>query len=627
MSSNDGIDITPADEDFHWWETEEPHSQVLNTLAVLSGETDQRNRKFRRFISTYLNKDCAGWGPGAEITESQTWRNDLLGEKFLFLNPARNVAETLGARISTQKITPTFLTSISDPKAYKLQRQAKLLQKAVEAEWYSAKLYRIARRVFNDASVLGFGVMAVFVKDDKVCFERVFPGNIIVPERDYLTSELPRTLYQKAYVSAQVLLAQYPKKEDAIKLAIGNFTSESSVTDLVEVTEAWHLKSGPKAKDGKHACIIEGATLFDEEYSRDHFPFAFFKWSDPVLGFYPQGVMEQTEPLQKELNKLLKRLQRAVHLYSVAKTYAPKGTVNEDMLRNVSGDLVEYEGNVPPKELMPNAISSEVFRLLSLLRGWIFEDQGVSQMSATSVKPPGVESGRALMHLGEMETGRHAQLSTSWEDMFCDVADLTVECCHDIPNHKSRFRTSAGFEEIDWGIIDKGLSYELKVFPTSYLPITPTGRLETVQQLLDAGLITDEQEARKLLAFPDLEQSDSLATAAIDDVDRQVDKMLSGEEQSPEPYMVMQQGIIDRVSAALFRAKQFHYPEDELGYMQAWIDEAQAMLEEEVAKRQQQIEIMQMAEQAPAGAAEAVPPALPVEVPPEILPPTPEMGV
>jgi len=205
-----------------------------------------------------------------------------------------------------------------------------------------------------------------------------------------------------------------------------------------------------------------------------------------------------------------------------------------------------------------------------------------------------------------------------------DIADLTVEACKDLGDHVSRSRTKNGYSEIKWSEIDLDrTAYELQVFPTSFLPITPTGRLETVERLEKGGFVTSKEEARKLLSFPDLEHSDSLATAAIDDVDRQIEEMLEGEEQSPEPYMVMQQGIIDRVSAAMFRAKSYKYPEDRISLLQDWIDQAQAMQEEEVAKRQMQMEVMQAAEQMPpegAGGPPAPPQGMPPGMPPDVLP-------
>ncbi len=58
---------------------------------------------------------------------------------------------------------------------------------------------------------------------------------------------------------------------------------------MIKVIESWHLKSGPKAKDGKHTICISSATLFEEQYDKDYFPFVFFRWGDRPVGFFGQG--------------------------------------------------------------------------------------------------------------------------------------------------------------------------------------------------------------------------------------------------------------------------------------------------------------------------------------------------
>src|SRR5690606_23374763 len=80
-------------------------------------------------------------------------------------------------------------------------------------------------------------------------------------------------------------------------------------------------------------------------------------------------------------------------------------------------------------------------------------------------------------------------------------------------------------------------SYVTRVFPTSILPTTPAGKLQTVQELTQAGFIEKEQ-AVDLLDFPDLEAYMGLKNAPIDCVKRIIEQFLDeGEYQTPEPYM------------------------------------------------------------------------------------------
>lgn len=567
----------------HWWRgEEEPHLGIYDVLDRLRSTVDERDARWRRYLSIALNKDVSGWRPGSLPSEEQTWRSFISGARRLYLNPSSNCIATLGSRIASQRIRIQYLTSTSGPGAWKLRNRARKLQKAVEGEWYREDVHRKAAQVFADAAMLGMGAMAVFAHEGRVRFERVFPGLLIVDEQACLLRP-PRVLYHVDYLPAEVLIERYPKKEreivDAVgKIRLGGAPGLQLVTDLVETAEAWHLRSGKDANDGKRAFAIEGATLEQGDYARDHFPFALMPWQVPVIGFWPQGLIEQEEPIQGEANKLLRRVQDAMHIYSVAKTYAPQGTLDKAHLKNETGDIVEYMGQIPPRTDMPPSVSSEVFSFLWQLVEQVYKDTGVSQLSASGVKPAGVESSVAMRTLADLETGRHALLSQAWERFFVDVAELTVEACKEIGGYVSRYPAKEGYEEIKWSEIDLDRdAYELQPFPTSYLPHTPAGRLSAVQEMLQAGFV-DKSQALLLLQMPDVEQFTSLETAALEDIDRQIGRMLDeGSEERPEPYMDLQVAMA-RVTSALLRARQDGAPDDRLRLLVQYLTQADRLL-------------------------------------------------
>ncbi len=78
--------------------------------------------------------------------------------------------------------------------------------------------------------------------------------------------------------------------------------------------------------------------------------------------------------------------------------------------------------------------------------------------------------------------------------------------------------------------------YVLKAFPVSSLSDDMTGRLQEVQELAQAGMISP-RTARKLMRTPDLEMSDNLANAAEDLLCKLIEEMLDDEVfHAPEPY-------------------------------------------------------------------------------------------
>lgn len=97
-------------------------------------------------------------------------------------------------------------------------------------------------------------------------------------------------------------------------------------------------------------------------------------------------------------------------------------------------------------------------------------------------------------------------------------------------------------ETVDWKDIKlKEDEYVLKAFPVSSLADDMTGRLQEVQELAQAGMISP-RTARKLMRTPDLEMSDNLANAAEDLICKLIEDMIDapeGEEvyHAPEPFM------------------------------------------------------------------------------------------
>jgi hypothetical protein len=453
------------------------------------------------------------------------------------------------------------------------------------------------------------------------------------------------------YVPAEIAIARFagpniPKRaRDANENAIMRNKEDSGIaaggykitTDLVKVVEAWHLPSGWGAKDGKHIICVKGRTLTPKEewgWDKDRFPFAFFKWSEPVIGWYPQGLVEQQEPVQYQENKLLKRIQDAMNLYSVANTYYETGAIkNKKHWKNESGNLIEIaKGAKVPITNMPSSINSEVFRFVWELHQKIFENTGVSMMSAASIKPPGIESGRGLMVLRDTESGRHALTNTGFDDYHMEAAELTVDAAKEVYKNKGSYKVNYvgkdKVERIDWSKVDMERDlYEITVFPTSQLPHEPAGRLERVERLKKGGFI-DNQQALVLLGMPDLEQFASLENATYEDIEMQIDKILVEDDyREPMEYQDLQLGMA-MMTSAILRAEQQNAPQERIEKLMEWIEQAKALEDARMAEEARiAAEAQAAAQPPPAGPGpgpglEGLPPGtMPPGMPPGGLPP------
>ena len=200
----------------------------------------------------------------------------------------------------------------------------------------------------------------------------------------------PFAIHGAVQVGVECATVQASRTTDNIDF--GNTT----LVDQIEVLEAWHLPSGEGATDGRHVICISNATLVDEQWDKGSFPFVFVRWTDPMLGFWGEGVACDIQGMQVEINKLLMKIQRAFHLMSVPRIYVENGSkIRKSFFNNEIGTIIPYTGQ-PPVQMTPPSLNREIFDHLERLYNRSFEIAGISQMAATSMKPAGLNSGAAL---------------------------------------------------------------------------------------------------------------------------------------------------------------------------------------------------------------------------------------
>ena len=120
--------------------------------------------------------------------------------------------------------------------------------------------------------------------------------------------------------------------------------------------------------------------------------------------------------------------------------------------------------------------------------------------------------------------------------------------------------------------------YQMQVFPTSLLPATPTGKLQTLQEL---GQISPQLQQSMIshLDFPDVEAAVSLVNAPLDMADLLIERMLEhGEYRPPEPTMDLEL-TFQRVQHALLRADVEGEPAERLELMRRFLSESQHLLQ------------------------------------------------
>jgi hypothetical protein len=562
-----------------WWLEADGDIYKSSWEIVNNIENNQTFLKaaFARYAALYSNMEFLGL---SARMFSRTALNSFFNNR-LALNVIKSCTDSATSKIAKNRPRPLFLTEDGD---YSQQRKAKQLTKFMEGLFDEMNVYEKAQRCFTDACVFGFGLLKPYIEDGKIKCDRVLPEEISVDEADGIYGE-PQQIHQTKYYTRDILVEMFPEHEHKIMSAMSFVRADlayRSAADQIAVRESWHLKSGEKAKDGKHVICIENCTLFAEEYTKCYFPFIVFRWNPRLHGFWGMGLAEELVGIQLEINKILSNIQRAIHLIGVPRIWVENGSqVNTGMLNNEIGAMYKYTGT-PPVFQTAASMSADVYQHLENLYTKAYQITGISQLSASSVKPSGVNSAVAMREYQDIESERFMNVGQRYERSFIELAKICVDLARDLYTGENNLevKVTAGkfIQSIKWSEVDiADDKYMVRVFPTSLLPSQPQGKLSQIQELVQAGFIGKE-DAISLLDFPDLDSFVSLQTASKDNIMMMIENMIDkGGYETPEPFINLQMAITMTQSSYL-KARMNSVPEERLELLRRFMSECNDMV-------------------------------------------------
>lgn len=597
---------TFQENDYYWYKKpdKDAHKSVFAFVKFLGKEQEYRSSQNIDYLRLYGNYDLLGL---RQFTANREASSSV--QNRVTMNIVQSMVDTVHSKITKNKPKPMFLTNGGDWSA---QSKAKKLNKFIEGQFYAMNYYDVASRGFQDSLIFGTGCAKFYIKDGNICAERVFIDEIVIDDREALYGE-PRQMHQKKWIHRDVLISMFPAKKTAIMQAthrqetndIGQYTT-NSYNDMVLVIESWKLRSSKSSKDGKHTICIDNETLFSEEYSKDYFPFVFWRWTTRPLGFFGCGIAEMLTGLQMEINKILRTIQVSMHLVSVPKIFMEASSkIISSHIDNKIGGIIKYVGN-PPDSRALGHIPQELFAHLDRLYSRSFEIIGVSQLSAQSTKPSGLDSGKALRTFNDIESERFMANALRYEKTFIDAAKICIDLAKEVAEDNDgsfpvKYKTRRGdLETLDWKEVSlEEDQYVMQMFPTNALSSNPSSRFQEVQELVSAGFVSME-EAMKLLDFPDVQGLYNFKNAPSEDIDRAIELIIDKQEySSPEPYQNLQMGK-ERFTQAYLYYKAQGADDDTLDLLRRWVSDAEELerrAAEEMQRQQMALEQEQAMEQ------------------------------
>jgi len=545
------VDLSGRGEIFEWWKAKDETQlakELCGTAAYLKTNQTYRIRQIAASIRLYAGLSVYSYA-GSNVSKMDKSRT-LPDDKPTF-NLIRACVDTLHSRLSQNEPIPKFLTDNAD---YRQRHLAQQLNQFVLGEFYQTKLDEKAKKILKDGLTIGCGALKIYEGDDKkVAVDRVLVSDLYVDDNDSINGD-PQTLYQLKLVDRDKFFANAPSKDaqEVISKTPNSYPDNAAdsgrtASDQIMAVEAWRLPTcadpeNPAHMPGRHSlCTVEG-TIVDEPWNKSKFPFVFFNYSDPWLGFFGQGIGSQLFGTQISLQRILYTITRAITLVGVPRVFIDQGSkVVKSHNNNEIGVIVTYSGQKPSYEVAP-CNASELYSERDKLIQYGFQETGVSAMQATSQKPEGLDSGAAIRSYDDIATDRFSSISKKYDNLFIDAAYLVVDVAKDIAEREGKYTTvypnKDGTKEVD--LPKAGLlkdPFVIKCFSESSLPRTPAGRIAAVTEQVQAGMLT-LKEGRRLMKFPDLEQNERLNNASEEWIFKILDEIVGDNKYTPpDPAM------------------------------------------------------------------------------------------
>ncbi len=548
--SGPSTDLSGRGECFEWWKAESDEQlarELCATAAYLKTNQTYRVRQIAASIRLYAGLNVYSY---AGSNTSKMDRTRTLPDDKPTFNLIRACVDTLHSRLSQNEPQPKFLTDNAD---YKQRHLAQRLNQFILGEFYQTRAYEKASMILKDGLLIGPGALKTYEGENKkVCLDRVLVSDLYVDENDSINGD-PQMLLQLKLVDREKFLSNSPKRaHKVIEKTPNSFpdnTPESGRTasDQIMVVEGWRLPSGPDKEatgyiPGRHSLATVEGVIDDGLWHKSKFPFTFFNYSDPWLGYFGQGIGTQLFGTQLSLQRILYTISRAITLVGVPRVFIDQASkVVKSHNNNEIGVIITYSGQKPSYEVAP-CNAPELYAERDKLIQYGFQETGVSAMQATSQKPEGLDSGAAIRSYDDIATDRFASISKKYDNVFIELAYQITDCAKDIAERDGKYQTiypnKDGTKEIDLPAM-KFLKdpFVIKCFSESALPRTPSGRIATVTEQVQSGMLT-LKEGRRLMRFPDLEQNEQLDNSSEERIFKILDEIVeSGKYTEPDPFM------------------------------------------------------------------------------------------
>lgn len=456
------------------------------------------------------------------------------------------VIDTLAAKLASIQAVPQAVTDKGNSKGRRLADDLNFILKGAFHKYDITHLINLA---YRDAMINRAGYLKVIKEDGEVRVDRVFMDEVLVDPADGYYNKPYKMIHRKC-VPVHIMLKKYPEHKTKIEQCTIQEVRQYNTrnyTPCIVVAESWCKNT--YLEGGRHTLSIETMDIIDEDWDKDYFPILKCDYNEPCIGWLGQSVVEELEPIQREIDRILMTMQAIMKLVSVPRVFVDTNSqVNKNHMTNKVGIILEYDGKQGVAPIIHNGASMppELPQQLEFLITQGYARVGLTPMDTQGMQKTGSgnQSGEALKTMTDIKSERWQMLQHNYEQSHVELAYIILKELQGTSLKLSTLDKHIGLRTISTKKIPRtDDSYVLKIFPVSSLPSSIPDLIDSVSQMLQLGVIQPSQ-VPELFNMPDLDAFTSIQAAPRMLINKKLDEMLDGGKYwNPEPYHDLEYGI------------------------------------------------------------------------------------
>ena len=417
------------------------------------------------------------------------------------INVIKSCIDTLTSKIAQSKVRP-FFNCING--TFKDINVCKNAQQYFDQYFDIEEVNKKVSMAFRDACIFDHGV--IYVDSESKAITKALPWQVFVRPAELTYNNITRAYYCQNDYPVSMLPERYRNKVLKIN-PDQNYVTYGVYYDTVDQCKAVY--------------ISELDFVEIEKYEGNRVPFIFLWYNNPIHGGSSVSVVDMLYGIQTEVNTLMAKVKDASQLSPALTFFLPDdATIKSTQINNRVGNIITYKAtsdmtSSPVTVATPAFIDGQYIELIQNLKETAYEMVGISQLSAQSKKPTGLDSGVALQTMEDVESERFEEQLNQVIRCYVEIAKT---CLRVFPKDETILPDTPNRVDIKWrDIVDEEKKMQIQFSAADSLSKDPSTKLQQLQQLAQVGVIPQERIAQ-FMELPDLEGGYSLSNNAINAV-------------------------------------------------------------------------------------------------------------